>query len=81
MFYLWRMLQPKQKDIILKELWLHFYKWVEDHSTRGLTDILDFKHYDRHIDCWIITVDGRKYANPSIEQLIKLYSKSHEKSG
>ena len=51
-----------------------FQKWVDERSTRGLTDILDFDKYDRFIDCWSITVDGKEYVNPSMELLIKLYS-------
>ncbi len=68
------MLQPEQKEFILKNIWIHFYKWVKEHSTRGLTDILDFAEYDRYIDCWSITIDGQEYTNPSMEQLIELYT-------
>ena len=71
------MLQPDQKELILKELWTDFYAWVDSHSTRGLTDILDFEMYDRVIDCWSITIDEQEYTNPSIELLIKLYTKTH----
>ena len=73
------MLQPEQKEAILKELWIHFYNWVEEHSTRGLTDIMDFSGYDRYIDCWSITIDGKEYANPSMEQLIYLYANFNNK--
>lgn len=72
------MLQPEQKEIILKLLWIDFYNWVDSHSTRGVTDILDFAEYHRHIDCWSITIDEKEYTNPSIELLIKLYNKTHE---
>ena len=72
------MLQPEQKETILKELWNDFYDWVDSHSTRGLTDILDFAEYHRHIDCWSVLIDEERYTNPSIELLIKLYAKSNQ---
>ena len=66
-----------QKEII-KRIWDHFSKWVNEHSTRGLTDVLDFSQYDRYVDCWSITVNGKTIVNPSMDQLVMEYSNSNE---
>jgi len=50
-----------------------FTEWVKEHSTCGLTEHLDFSKYDRHVDSWSITVDGKTIVNPSLDKLVNLY--------
>ena len=51
-----------------------FTEWVKRHSTCGLTEPLDFSKYDRFVDSWSITVDGETITNPSLDQVVELYT-------
>ena len=53
-----------------------FEQWVWDHSTCGLTEVLDFSKYGKYIDSWSITIDGETITNPSLEEVWRLYQKS-----
>ena len=52
-----------------------FVEWVKTNSKAGLTEVLDFSKYNRFVDSWSITIDGKETVNPSIEFLYRSYLK------